>query len=140
MTNEEMSLINKITNYFHTIDEAIKHEEELVNEYEGYAKKIREKMKSEISLSNADDFDKYARQYRQLLEWLKELKSYKEDKDIISIFDGATNEDVLRKVFPNFEEDITPKGDTLILERYTPYCKMQLHKDWLDASYKGGKE
>lgn len=62
------------------LDEAIKHEEELVNEYEGYAKKIREKMKSEISLSNADDFDKYAKQHRQLAEWLKELKKFREEE------------------------------------------------------------
>ncbi len=54
------------------------------------------------------------------------------------ILDNTTNSDVLKKVFPDFEEDITPIGDTLILERYTPYCKMQLHKDWLDAPYKTG--
>jgi hypothetical protein len=53
-----------------------------------------------------------------------------------TLISDTTNEDVLRKVFPDFEEDITPKDDTLILERYTPYCKMQLHKDWLSAPYK----
>ena len=61
-----------------TLDESIKHEEEIANEYEKNAKHIREKMKSDIALSNADDLDKYAKNHRQIAGWLRELKTLKE--------------------------------------------------------------
>lgn len=58
--------------------------------------------------------------------------------EAVALTDDATNEDVLKAVFPNFEEEMSTNGESLVLERFTPYCKMQLHKDWLDATYKKG--
>lgn len=57
----------------------------------------------------------------------------------INIPNNATNEDVLKLVFPNWEEEVSTNGESIVLERFTPYCKMQLHKDWLDKPYTKGK-
>ena len=65
------------------LDEAIKHYEEVAERQETNAN----------SLENGDDFDKSlitnclecAREHRQLAEWLKELKAYK-DKDMRLIY------------------------------------------------------
>ena len=70
-----------------TLDESIKHEEEIANGYEKNAKHIREKMKSDIALSNADDLDKYAKNHRQIAEWLKDYKRFLEQEpceDVVS--------------------------------------------------------
>lgn len=57
-----------------TIDEAIKHCEEVA---EKYCEKVEEGL-------TADDFcDSCASEHRQLAEWLKELKAYREAREEI---------------------------------------------------------
>lgn len=51
-----------------TLEEAIKHCEEKVKQLEGYAEPYR-------SMGNCE---KCAEEHRQLAEWLKELKKYRE--------------------------------------------------------------
>ena len=61
-------------------------------------------------------------------------------KNGIPLPNNPTNGDMVKAVFPNFEEDVTIVGDTILLERYMPYCKMQFHRDWWDAPYKEKKD
>lgn len=60
---------------------------------------------------------------------------YFDKVDAIVIPEGATNGDMVKVVFPNFEENVTIVCDTILLERYMPYCKMQFHRDWWDSPY-----
>lgn len=57
-----------------TLDEAIKHAEEVAEENNKCAENIRDKMKSEIALSNATECETCADEHRQLAEWLKDYK------------------------------------------------------------------
>ena len=57
-----------------TLDEAIKHAEEVAEENNKCAEHIRDKMKSEIALSNATECETCADEHRQLAEWLKDYK------------------------------------------------------------------
>ena len=59
---------------------------------------------------------------------------------VLTMPDNPTNGDMIKAVFPNFEEDVTIVSDTILLERYMSYCKMQFHRDWWDAPYKRGEE
>ena len=59
---------------------------------------------------------------------------------VLTMPDNPTNGDMIKAVFPNFEEDVTIVSDTILLERYMPYCKMQFHRDWWNAPYKEKKD
>lgn len=61
-----------------TLEEAIKYAEEVVEENNKRAEHIRDKMKSEIALSNATECETCAKEHRQLSEWLKELQAHRE--------------------------------------------------------------
>jgi hypothetical protein len=63
-----------------TLDEAIKHAEEVAKEKEKTAERIRDTMKSEIALNNADGCKACADEHRQLAEWLKDYKRLKEQQ------------------------------------------------------------
>lgn len=63
-----------------TLDEAIKHAEEVAEEKSNLAKRIRNNMKSEIALSNADECESCAEEHKQLAEWLKDYKRLLDQK------------------------------------------------------------
>ena len=64
-----------------TLEEAIKHAEEVAEENSKRAKHIRAKMASEVALSNATECETCADDHRQLAEWLTELKSRRVEKE-----------------------------------------------------------
>lgn len=70
-----------------TIDEVIKYAEEMAEENNKRAEHIRDKMESEIALSNATECETCAKKYRQLAEWLKELQIYRRNLTNQSISD-----------------------------------------------------
>ena len=61
------------------------------------------------------------------------------DDDIHKIFasitlpDNPTNGDMITTLFPDAKITIT--GDTVIIERFEPYCKCQFSVDWWNALY-----
>ena len=65
-----------------TLDEAIKHSEEVAERYEKMEDSHDEKLKEECLQCAAD--------HRQLAEWLKELKQYKEI--VNRIYNETTND------------------------------------------------
>ena len=65
-----------------SLDKAIKHAEEVVEEYNKCAEYIRNKMKSEIALSNATKYEACAKEHRQLAEWLKDYKRLLEESEV----------------------------------------------------------
>ena len=76
-----------------TIDEAIKHCEEKAEQLEGYAEPYR-------SMGNCE---KCAEEHRQLAEWLKELKAYREQsKDAVRRSDVF---DMIINVVPHKKDD-----------------------------------
>ena len=83
-----------------TLDEAIKHAEEVAEEHTEYYASC----------------DKYAEKYRQLAEWLKELKQLRADRDrLLDAFDKIRAE-IERAADKQFEIAI---GVTDLNERYT---------------------
>lgn len=66
-----------------TLDEAIKHAEEVAEEKFNNAVSIMDKMKSDIALSNAEECKLCAEEHRQLAEWLKDYKRLKEQKPVL---------------------------------------------------------
>ena len=64
-----------------TLDEAIKHAEEVAERNFNNAVYIMDKMdktKSHIAISNVERCKRCAEEHRQLAEWLKELKQLRE--------------------------------------------------------------
>ena len=57
-----------------TLDEAIKHAEEVAKANNKCAEHIKDKMMSEIALNNATECETCAEEHRQLAEWLRELR------------------------------------------------------------------
>ena len=57
-----------------TLDEAIKHAEEVAEANNKCAEHIKDKMMSEIALNNATECETCAEEHRQLAEWLRELR------------------------------------------------------------------
>lgn len=57
-----------------TLNEAIKHAEEVAEEKLNNAINIRSKIKSETALKNAEECEKCAEEHKQLAEWLKDYK------------------------------------------------------------------
>ena len=104
-----------------TLDEAIKHAEEVAEKKFDNAVSIMDKMKSDIALKNAEECKQCAQEYRQLAEWLKELKQLREQ--------------ISDEVYVTFE---TPEG-----ERFTKHLSFQNGKvsnfvqREIDAFYKG---
>lgn len=65
------------------LDKAIKHAEEKAEELESTCA-LWKRLADEKGLSIPSDYEpckKCAEEYRQLAEWLKELKRYKEEKE-----------------------------------------------------------
>ena len=76
-----------------TIDEAIKHYEEVAEEKEKLANTFKSfedygNLKSSIT-SGHEKCLKCAKEYRQLAEWLRELKALKENDDVKDVFKGC---------------------------------------------------
>lgn len=61
-----------------TLDEAIKHAEEVTEEKLNNAVYIMDKMKSDVALKNAEECKQCAEEHSQLAEWLTELKQLRE--------------------------------------------------------------
>jgi len=61
-----------------SIDDAIKHAEEVAEEKFNNAVSIMDKMKSDIALSNAEECKLCAEEHRQLAEWLGKLQKITE--------------------------------------------------------------
>ena len=61
-----------------TLDEAIKHAEEIAEQNFNNAVYIMDKAKSDIAISNAEECKRCAEQNIQLAKWLKELKQLRE--------------------------------------------------------------
>lgn len=68
-----------------TLDEAIKHCEEVAEELEKKVKPYQcesiNKKLYEINKKEWDDCLECAKEHRQLAEWLRELKAYRDDRD-----------------------------------------------------------
>ena len=58
-----------------TLDEAIRHAEEVAEANNKCAEHIRDRMMSEIALNNATECETCAEEHRQLAEWLRELRA-----------------------------------------------------------------
>lgn len=65
-----------------TLDEAIKHAEDVAEEKFDSAVCILDKTNSDVALSKALECKKCAEEHRQLAEWLKELKRYRESDEV----------------------------------------------------------
>lgn len=63
-----------------TLEEAIAHAEEVCSDKSSQAEHIRDKMKSDIAMGNATELEACAADHKQLAEWLKELKRYKDSE------------------------------------------------------------
>ena len=59
-----------------TLDEAIKHCEEVAEENEKKARKL-----NDGTMSTRIKYEECAKEHRQLAEWLRELRSYKENRE-----------------------------------------------------------
>ena len=97
-----------------TLDEAIKHAEEVAEEKR---------------------CEKCAKEHRQLAEWLKELKQLREQElcEDIEIPNGATNGDMIKTMFPNIEiEGIGGEIKCIATKNGTSYFAL----DWWNAPYK----
>lgn len=64
-----------------TLDEFIINEAAISQGYKRNARKIRERMKSDIALENADELEEHAKEHNQVKEWLCELKNVREAFD-----------------------------------------------------------
>ena len=51
----------------------------------------------------------------------------------ITFSEGETNGNMVKKMFPDFE--VKELGDTVLLERYEPYCRMQFSREYWNAQY-----
>lgn len=76
-----------------TIDEAIKHAEEVAEEKFNNAVYIIDKMKSDVALENAAEYQKCAEEHTQLAEWLKELKQLREQTRWTPCSEGSPDEE-----------------------------------------------
>ena len=97
-----------------TLDEAIKHAEEVAEEKR---------------------CEKCGEEHRQLAEWLKELKQLRKQEscDDIELPNGATNGDMIKTMFPNIEiEGIGGEIKCIATQNGTSYFAL----DWWNAPYK----
>lgn len=66
-----------------TLDEAIKHYDEVIKELEEDTKELEEDA-VKYCIDNREfinDWIKYTNEHKQLAEWLRELKAYRDDRD-----------------------------------------------------------
>lgn len=85
-----------------TLEEAIKHAEEVAEEQEKMAKEWHENQVrkcetirfAEMDYTNENECKKCADEHRQLAEWLKELKNYRKENDWTPIYEDLP-EDLL---------------------------------------------
>lgn len=88
-----------------TLEEAIKHAEEVAEEKFNNAVYIMDKSKSDIALENAEECKRCAEEHRQLAEWLKDYKRLLEQepmldkiraeiKEIIKLYEGSCDQDL----------------------------------------------
>ena len=63
-----------------TLDEAIKHAEEVAEKNDKIADTFEETLKNKIACREC------AKEHRQLAEWLKELKSLRENEEVKEVF------------------------------------------------------
>lgn len=100
-----------------TLDETIKHAEDVAEEKNKLAERIRNNMKSEIALNNATECEICADEHRQLAEWLKDYKRLLE-QDTVSreaytseYFARKEAEQKLWELQQNVSEDCVSRAD-----------------------------
>ena len=109
-----------------TIDEAIKHAEEEAQEQDKLCKRYDDASgftrshNEEIRTSAAKQCEKCADEYRQLAEWLKELKQLREQTEWITVLDRLPDE--YERVLVTQEVGIPcpshPYGTTVYISRF----------------------
>ena len=119
-----------------TLDEAIKHAEEVAEKFESLHERY-ENMDEDRLLFRVEENEckNCAKEHRQLAEWLKELKQLREQEpcEDIEIPNGATNEDMIKAMFPNIEiEGIGGEIKCITAQNGTSYFAL----DWWNAPYK----
>ena len=116
-----------------TLDEAIKHAEEVADvcEFEASKYDMTDAYESYVACQDGN----CAKEHRQLAEWLKELKQLREQElcEDIEIPNGATNGDMIKTMFPNIEiEGIGGEIKCIAAQNGTSYFAL----DWWNAPYK----
>ena len=123
-----------------TIDEAIKHAEEVAEKFESLHERY-ENMDEDRLLFRVKENEckNCAEEHRQLANWLKELKQLREQEpcEDIDIPNGVTNGDVIKTIFPYIEiEGIGGEIKCIATQNGTRYFAL----DWWNAPYKKGVE
>ena len=123
-----------------TLDEAIKHAEEVAEKFESLHERY-ENMDDEDRLLfrrvEENECKNCAKEHRQLANWLKELKQLREQEpcEDIEIPNGATNGDMIKTIFPNIEiEGIGGEIKCIATQNGTSYFAL----DWWNAPYNKG--
>lgn len=128
-----------------TLDEAIKQHEEVAEEHNKLAERIRSNMTSEVLLNHATKCENCASTYHQIAEWLKELKQLREQTSLKT--DTTKSEDAISKasVFeimgnlmsipydldrPITEKDVSESMDEI--RALTPVTPVQKTGKWID--------
>ena len=125
-----------------TLDEAIKHAEEVAEEKEHYRDVRKIHLDNRNNHNNIVHYQKAcecAEEHRQLAGWLKELKQLREQEHCkdIEIPNGATNGDMIKTMFPNIEiEGIGGEIKCIATQNGTSYFAL----DWWNAPYKKSGE
>ena len=119
-----------------TINEAIKHAEEVAEKFESLHERY-ENMDEDRLLFRVEENEckNCAEEHRQLAEWLKELKQLRKQEpcEDIEIPNGATNGDMIKTMFPNIEiEGIGGEIKCIATKNGTSYFAL----DWWNAPYK----
>ena len=122
-----------------TLDEAIKHAEEVADvcEFEASKYDMTDAYESHVACQNG----KCAEEHRQLAGWLKELKQLREQEHCkdIEIPNGATNGDMIKTMFPNIEiEGIG--GEIKCIATQIGLGTSYFALDWWNAPYKKSGE
>ena len=127
-----------------TIDEAIKHAEEVAD------KKEREKQKWDKWLEHDNDYraiaekmscESCAVEHRQLAEWLKELKQLREQTRWISV--GTTYGDVIKAIFNPYKVCEYKYGVHVYMTEedfWKADFQMNFDANWWNAPYKTESE
>lgn len=113
-----------------TLESAIKHCEEVVEEREKLCK-----INDPFNFSQSK-WKECAKEHSQLAEWLKELKRLREQVvNVIPIPDGATNGDMIKTIFPNIECIEDELGNVFIISS-AQLGHIALRECWWSAPYK----
>ena len=132
-----------------TLDEAIKHCEEVAEEQDklckryddasGYSRSHNES----IRVADAKWCERCAKEHRQLAEWLKELKQLREPLvSAIPIPEGATNGDMIKAMFPNARIwKVTRDNIRCACVEFNDICEIKTFPlSWWNAPYKAESE